>query len=201
MPESEAEAWIIKSPVGSAGFSRDGIPYTVWTTKRLKNELTALISSLPHRKSLIISEFIETNDPYSGHADHVVHKAHFHTRETNGKVLTVPFGTYCQKHIFRCNKNKLQERGILPLKDYIGSPEYETGQLNNISALAEFTEQLNFLNYSGAIFSVDFIVPTDGIPRFLELNKIAATFAEKFHPKLPAIIDYYPQLNCLKGGI
>jgi hypothetical protein len=195
LPESQTEAWIIKSAIGSAGVSPNGFPYTVWTTNHLKSELTTLLNNLPPEENLIISEFIHTDDPYAGYANHVVHKAHFRTVKKNGNILVVPYGTYCQKFIFQCNKEKLHQAGVLSLGDYIGSPGFHVGQFDNISTFDEFTSQLSYLSYGRIIFSADFIIPVDGIPRFLEFNKIAATFAEKFHPGLPAIIDVYPALK------
>jgi hypothetical protein len=195
LPESPTEAWIVKSAIGSAGVSPDGIPYTVWTTNRLKRELQTLIHNLPPEESIIVSEFIHTDDPYAGYADHVVHKAHFYTVKKNGKILVVPYGTYCQKFVFHCNREKLYQAGVLSMGDYIGSPEFHVGQFDTISTFDVFIKQLSYLGCSRIIFSADFIIPVDGIPRFLEFNKIGATFAEKFHPGLPAIIDMYPQLN------
>lgn len=195
LPESEANTWIIKPAIGSAGVSSDGFPYTVWTTNRLKSELPALINHLPPEICLIVSEFIHTDDPYAGYADHVVHKAHFHTVKINGNIIVAPYGTHCQKYIFNCNREKLHKSGVLSLKDYLGTSELHVGQFDNISAFEEFSSHLNYLGYGRVIFSVDFIIPVDGTPRFLEFNKIGATFAEKFQPWLPAIIDIYPQLN------
>lgn len=195
LPEWQTKTWIIKSPIGSAGVSPHGFPYTVWLTDRLKHELPNLLNNLPPEENIIVSEFIHTNDPYAENANHVVHKAHFHTVKMNGAIKVVPYGVYCQKFIFHCNREKLCQTGLLTLGDYIGTPKFHVGKFDNISTFDEFTNQLGYLRYSRIIFSADFIIPVDGIPRFLEFNKIGATFAEKFHPGLPAIIDIYPQLT------
>jgi hypothetical protein len=195
LPLSDSTVWILKYPVGSAGQCSGGHPYTVWQKDELVRKLPSLLASLPAGKQLIASEFVHHRDPYAGFADHVVHKMHFYAERRNSGFIVRPYGTACQRFLYRCRQDLLKLHKNLPLADYIGKPEIKTGQLDGISRLPDFTRQLAFHGKSRLIFSVDFLIPEDGVPRYLETNKLAATFAERFDAALPPLIDTYPRLQ------
>lgn len=186
LPSDNIPVWIIKPTHGSAGRGSNGCPYTVWQHATLKQELHSLLAPLSEQEKIIISEFVQTSDPYANNADHVVHKLHY---VPDGNYLS-PYGVWSQRFIHRCNWPALAQYGVLPLADFIGIPEITTGNVEHISSLAAFNDCLKFLS-GRLILSIDFIIPADGVPRFLEINKLAATFAERFDPHLPAPIDYY----------
>jgi hypothetical protein len=191
LPNSSAEVWIIKETSGSAGRGRSGNPYTVWLRDKLASQLSEIIANLDRKEEIIISEFLRTDDPYAWHADHVVHKMHYLTDQV--KKYVVPHGTVCQKFIHRCDWPRLNEAGSLQLSEFIGEPHFATGTVDTIKAIEDFSNILTA--YKGRLMlSVDFIIPTDGVPRFLEANKLAATFAERFDPHLPAPVDAYAAL-------
>ncbi|NLZ38630.1 MAG: hypothetical protein GX893_03370 [Firmicutes bacterium] len=190
LPAADVKVWIIKSPYGSAGKNSDGTPYTVWLSEKLEEHLPFLLKNLKHNEKLICSEFIFTNDPYADHADHVVHKMHF---LSTSKTPAQPYGLYCQRFIHRCNWTALQAQKVLPLGEFIGKPEITRGHVGNIREFGAFVEALSF-HQGRVMLSIDFILPPDGIPRYLETNKLAATFAEQFDPHLPPLLDYYAQL-------
>lgn len=191
LPDSENECWIVKYPRGSAGNSDRGKPYTVWTREAVASKLPYLLSGLSAGEELIVSEFIHTADPYAGNADHVVHKMHFVCCVGDNGAEVRPYGTFCQKFIFRCDRHRLAAEGTLTLGKYLGTPEISIGCVATVQYFSEFTSALRFWD-GRVIFSGDFIIPPDGIPRFLEINKIAATFADVFDASLPPIIDSYP---------
>jgi hypothetical protein len=87
----------------------------------------------------------------------------------------------------------LAEKKVVTLGEFIGQPEIVPGRIDKVAAFADFVDSLSFMT-GRVMFSVDFIIPPDGIPRFLEINKLAATFAETFDPALPPLIDYYASL-------
>ncbi|MDW7652163.1 MAG: hypothetical protein SCK29_07275 [Bacillota bacterium] len=193
LPDSAEQLWIIKSPSGSAGRGENGMPYSVWRHETLAANLEKIISALGSGEELIISEFIITADPYADFADHVVHKMHYVGGTERFDDSVVPYGSGCQKHVYRCNWQALHNRGALPLSDFIGKPEFTVGNIETIDGMDNFSKCMGF--HSGRVLiSVDFIVPSDGIPRYLESNKLAATYAEQFDQNLPAPIDYYGSL-------
>lgn len=188
LPFTRNGLWLIKYPCGSAGRSGSGKPYTVWTDKMLRRSLPQILRALAENEEIIISEWISTFDPYAGFSQHVVHKAHYIILGENGPPK--PYGRYCQRFIHRCDWDALQRCGSLSLANFVGGAEIASGQLETIRDISEFSRCLSF-HRSPVLLSVDFMIPTDGIPRFLESNKLAATFAEMFDPDLPAPIDYY----------
>ncbi len=195
LPLTGSEVWILKYPVGSAGRCDLGRPYTVWQKNVLAAMLPSLLAALPAGRQLIASEFIHHHDPYAGLADHVVHKMHCFAERTSCGCTVKPYGTVCQRFLYRCRRDLLKLHGKLPLADYIGEPELKPGLVDKIPCLPEFIRQLGFHGQSRLIFSVDFLIPEDGVPRFLESNKLAATFAERFDAALPPLIDIYPELQ------
>lgn len=191
LPDSTAEVWIIKETSGSAGRGKTGKPYTVWLRDNLASQLDEILTNLDREEEIIISEFVRTNDPYAWYADHVVHKMHYVTDQATSHVVS--HGTVCQKFVHRCDWPQLHEAGSLQLSEFIGEPHLTTGNVDAINAIEDFSNILTA--YKGRLMlSVDFIVPTDGVPRFLEVNKLAATFAERFDPFLPAPVDAYAAL-------
>ncbi|MBT9171870.1 MAG: hypothetical protein DDT21_00244 [Syntrophomonadaceae bacterium] len=195
LPPSEAEVWIVKYPFGSAGRCHGGHPYTVWQKAELDAKLPSLLAALPAGRQLIASEFIHHRDPYACPADHVVHKMPFFSERTSSAFAVRPYGSVCQRFLYRCRHDLLQLHKKLPLTDYTGQPLLKPGLADKIPGFAELTRQLEFHGQSRLIFSVDFLVPGDGIPRYLESNKLAATFAERFDSALPPLIDSYPMLQ------
>ncbi|NLM46370.1 MAG: hypothetical protein GX200_06195 [Firmicutes bacterium] len=191
LPAIYRPVWLVKSAYGAAGRNRDGTPYTVWRQEHLQEMLPALLAELADGDELICTEFVFTCDPYAGFADHVVHKMHFLSRP--GKV-PAPYGRYCQRFIHRCRHELLAEKKVVTLGEFIGRPEIVSGTIDEVAAFADLAGCLSFLS-GRVIFSVDFIIPPDGIPRFLEINKLAATFADAFDPALPPLIDYYAGLS------
>ncbi|MBS3900467.1 MAG: hypothetical protein KGZ54_00400 [Dethiobacter sp.] len=185
LPPSKDGLYILKSLFGAAGRSSDGDHYTVWQRESLEKELPAVLAGLSAGEGIICSEFIITNDPYAAHADHVVHKMHF--------IGANPYGTVCQRFIHRCDWQNLRKQGALPLPDFIGEPLITVGTVDQICEFYPFAEALAFQT-ERVIYSADFIIPGDGIPRFLESNKLAATFAERFDPSMPALIDAYAHM-------
>ena len=185
LPASKNGLYILKSPFGAAGRNSKGDHYTVWLGELLEKKFPAVLAGLPKGEEIICSEFIITNDPYAAHADHVVHKMHF--------IGTKPYGTICQRFIHRCDWHNLHKQGVLPLPQFIGKPFVTIGTVEQISEFHSFAAALAF-QAEHIIYSADFIVPSDGIPRFLESNKLAATFAERFDPLMPALIDAYAAL-------
>ncbi|NLN07484.1 MAG: hypothetical protein GX167_07695 [Firmicutes bacterium] len=190
LPAIYRPVWLIKSAYGAAGRNSDGTPYTVWRQEHLQEELPALLARLADGEELICTEFVFTCDPYAGYADHVVHKMHFLSRPGEAPA---PYGRYCQRFIYRCRHHLLAEKKVVTLGEFIGQPEIVPGRIDKVAAFADFVDSLSFMT-GRVMFSVDFIIPPDGIPRFLEINKLAATFAETFDPALPPLIDYYASL-------
>ncbi|MBT9138906.1 MAG: hypothetical protein DDT31_01485 [Syntrophomonadaceae bacterium] len=186
LPSSKEGLYILKSPFGAAGRSGNGEHYTVWQRELLEKELPAVLAGLPEGEGVICSEFIITNDPYAAYADHVIHKMHF--------IGSNPYGTVCQRFIHRCDWQNLRKQGVLALPDFIGEPLITIGTVDQISEFYPFAAALAF-QAGRIIYSADFMVPSDGIPRFLESNKLAATFAERFDQSMPAPIDAYADLR------
>ncbi len=196
LPSTENDTFIVKDTLGSGRRGSDGTPYTVWQKDRLQEALPGLLAALPPGRQLLISEFIHTSDPYAGYADHVVHKMHFtSSRQSDGRYQLAPYGRKCQVIIHRCRRDLLKREGVLTLSRYTGLPEYGTGDVCQIREFDRLTAALSFFAQSRLILSVDFIIPPDGLPRFLEANKLGATFAETFDPSLPPVIDAYPELS------
>ncbi len=194
LPLSDSDVWILKYPFGASGRSPQGRPYTVWQKSALTEELPSLLAALPAGRQLIVSEFIHHRDPHAGLADHVVHKMHFLAERSGSGITVRPYGPVCQRFLHRCRHYQLSLHGKIPLADYIGKPIITSGLVDTISSFPEFSRQLGFHGQARLIFSVDFLVPEDGIPRYLESNKLAATFAERFDLTLPPLIDIYPEL-------
>ncbi|MBS4021960.1 MAG: hypothetical protein KGZ79_06020 [Dethiobacter sp.] len=194
LPDSQSEVWIVKDAIGSDCRGTDGLPYTVWKKDALADALPGFLAALPAGRELVISEFIHTSDPYAGLADHVVHKMHFFSSCDGSGFAVRPYGSNCQKIICGCNHSLLQDKSFLPLKKYIGQRHYTTGHVEQTEYFNRFLAGLEFMAGSRLIFSVDFIIPPDGIPRYLESNKLAATFAESFDSSRPPLIDAYPFL-------
>jgi hypothetical protein len=190
LPTSESGLWLLKEPHGSAGRNRSGSHYTVWTEAALCRQLPVIAASLPPGEELICSEFVLTNDPYAHGAEHVVHKMHFCAGK-DGKVH--PYGKVCQRFIHPCNRDILLRDGLASLPAVTGQPIVTTGLVDSLDWLQPLADTMQFCN-STCIFSVDFMIQADGTPRFLECNKLAATFAEQFDPFLPPVIDTYPML-------
>lgn len=185
LPPSKDDVYILKSPFGAAGRNGDGEHYTVWQKEALERRLPAVLAGLRKEEEVICSEFIITDDPYAAHADHVVHKMHF--------IGANPYGTVCQRFIHWCDWQKLRKQGVLTLPDFIGKPLITIGTIVHIPAFDSFVRTLTFQT-GRIIYSADFMIPNDGVPRFLETNKLAATFAERFDPSMPALIDAYAKL-------
>lgn len=195
LPDSSAQAWIVKDVHGAACRGAGGLPYTVWRADALAEALPEILKTLPPGQEILVSEFLHTNDPNAGHAEHVVHKMHVCC---DGSRI-IPYGRHCQKQVNRCKRELLERNGVVLLSDYLGKPCYKTGTFGSIFSFSEFVSALVFLNSgTAAMYSVDFMVPEDGLPRFLEANKLAATFCEQFDPALPPIIEAYPQFSSVK---
>ncbi len=192
LPDSQSNFMIVKDALGSDCRGTDGLPYTVWKKNALAATLPEFLAALPHGRKIIISEFILTCDPHAGMADHVVHKMHFFSARHKNIYTVAPYGDNCQKIVQNCNLPLLHEKGFLTLREFIGQPEYISGRVEKTKSVSKFFGSLDFMAHSRLIFSVDFIIPPDGVPRYLESNKLAATFAEKFNGKERAIIDAYP---------
>ncbi|MCR3922541.1 MAG: hypothetical protein NUK65_08520 [Firmicutes bacterium] len=190
LPHSHNTVWIVKTPYGAAGSNRNGSPYTVWQSEELEKQLSSLLAALQDEEELICSEFVVTNDPYAQCADHVVHKMPFIVSAN----AVAPYGVVCQKFIYHCNWSQLHERRKLSLGEFIGPPDITVGYIGSIEEFHAFVQVLAFHQQRRVMLSVDFIIPPDGIPRYLESNKLAATFAEQFDPDLPSLIDFYAQL-------
>lgn len=189
LPAGEQAVWIVKTPFGSAGNNSNGTPYTVWLKDALQENLPSLLAALAKDDKLICSEFVITADPYAQDADHVVHKMPF---LANGAAAR-PYGRFCQRFIYHCNWQALQVQRKLALGEFVGKPEITDGRVDSIHQFPRFVEKLAF-QQGRVMLSVDFIIPPDGLPRYLETNKLAATFAEQFDPHLPPLLDYYAQL-------
>lgn len=185
LPPSKDEIYILKSPFGAAGRNGDGDHYTVWQKETLERQLPTVLAGLRAGEAVICSEFIITSDPFSAHADHVVHKMHF--------IGTKPYGTVCQRFIHWCDWQNLRKQGVLALPDFIGEPIVTIGTIEQIPTFDSLARALAFQT-GRIIYSADFMIPSDGVPRFLETNKLAATFAERFDPSIPALIDAYANL-------
>jgi len=195
LPPSDAEVWILKAPTGSAGRCSEGHPYTVWRKAELARKLPSLLLALPAGMQIIVSEFTHTCDPYADFSDHVVHKMSFFSSRGKDGFTVLPYGQACQRFIYHCKQDKLALHGVLTLAEYIGQPKIASGNVEKIPYFPEFVRQLAFHGTARLIFSVDFLVPEDGLPRYLESNKLAATFAECTDPSLPPLIDMYPFLK------
>jgi len=195
LPLAASDVWIVKYPFGSAGRCSRGRAYTVWEKAELTDKLPSLLAALPQGSQLIVSEFIHHHDCHAGLADHVVHKMPFLAARTSAGVAVHAYGSVCQKFLYRCRRDLLRLHRELPLADYLGTPSIQPGLVDNISFFKEFTEQMSFHALTRSIFSVDFLVGEDGVPRYLETNKLAATFGERFDGSLPPLIDTYPVLQ------
>ena len=191
LPNNPGNTWIVKTPYGSAGRNSTGGHYTVWSEHYLQENLSTLLEELQDEEELICSEFIVTSDPYANDADHVVHKIHLLGTVENQCVK--PYGVFCQRFIHHCNWVQLQDNGCLPLPDFIGTPDITLGRTDSIAHFSEFIDRLDFQR-GRLMLSVDFMIPADGRPRYLESNKLAATFAERFDPHLPPLIDTYASI-------
>lgn len=193
LPDTATGIFIVKDALGSGRRGASGTPYTVWRKNLLAEALPEMLAMLPPGRELVLSEFIHTSDPYAGNADHVVHKMHFTSaRNADGVFELKPYGDRCQLLIHRCRRERLEQSGVLFLAEYIGPPEYWAGSVSTIREFDDFSRALSFFAQSRLILAIDFMVPPDGQPRFLEANKLGATFAETFDPFLPPVIDAYP---------
>lgn len=195
LPLSDSNVWILKYPFGAAGRCPQGQPYTVWQKSALADKLPTLLAALPPGRQLIASEFIHHRDPYAGGADHVVHKMPFLAERSCSGVTVRPYGSVCQRFLYRCRHDLLGLHRKISLADYVGKPIITAGLVDTIPSFPEFSRQLDFHGLTRLIFSVDFLIPEDGVPRYLESNKLAATFAERFDSTLPPLIDIYPELH------
>ncbi len=199
----ECEYVILKSSIGAASHGGNSFEYNI-----VKKD--SLISVLPEHlkkvwgstlgQDMIISELIITDDPYAGHANHVIHKANCISKFIQGKEeLEVSFiGNVCQKIVSNGNFNNIREEAV-PISKFITFSYLSTAHLSCIEHINEFLGLIKFFGSISCIFSVDFMIPPDGFPRFLELNKLAATFADIFDPNCGSALDQSTDLINLES--
>lgn len=177
----DSEFVILKGSFGAASHAID-MEYLIAKKEHLPNLLKE------NKSELIVSELILTDDPFAGNANNVVHKANC-ISEVNKKFELKFVGNVCQKFVNNGDINSLRRDGILPISKFIVSSYLSKGDLSKIMHVKEFLEAVGFFGFCGCICSVDFMIPIDGVPRFLEMNKLGATFADIFDKNCFSALD------------
>lgn len=186
----DSEFLLLKAARGIAGHALSGVPYWVVRRDRLA-ELVRLYLGLLRREDggLVISEFIVTDDPYTHWRNHVVHKADLGSESIPRVTYKVP-GRF-DPHVFGA-------QGYAPLSDCTRTGYWSQADLGE---LADFgccgaSVMAAFCRF-GAAVSIDFMIPPDGIPRFLELNRENGTFADRLEPDQPTAVDRLANATCM----
>ena len=199
----ECEYVILKHSFGAASHGCDSFEYNIVKKESLINVLPDYLKKVWESRleqDIIISELIMTDDPYAGHANHVIHKAHCISKYLKGKKKPeVDFvGNICPKIVSNGDFGTVRKEAI-PISKLIPSSYWSIAHLSCIEYINEFLGLIKFFGSVGCVFTVDFMIPPDGFPRFLEINKLAATFADIFDPNCGSALDQSTNLINFKG--
>ncbi|MEM2970877.1 MAG: hypothetical protein QW270_00430 [Candidatus Bathyarchaeia archaeon] len=200
----EAEFVILKGALSAASRIGGVIEYQITKKDLMIEVLSSFIEKIRYNTwdfGTIISELVITEDPFVGHANHVIHKANCISKFIeNSRELEIDFvGGICQKIVSNGDLETVRKEGVLPLSKFIVSSHISKAHLSSIQNLNEFQKVIKFFGLTGCIFSVDFMISADGFSRFLELNKLAATFADIFDPNCDSALDQSAGLFDIEG--
>ena len=185
---------ILKGAFGAASHIGGIVEYQIAKKDSIIEILPSYIEKVRYNtcdSGVIISELVITEDPFVEYANHVIHKANCISRFIeSSRELEIDFvGNFCQKMVNNGDLETVRKEGALQVSRFISSSYMLKAHLSSIQHIAEFRGIIKFFGSIGCIFSVDFMIPTDGFPRFLELNKLAATFADILDPSYDSALD------------
>lgn len=128
------------------------------------------------RDGLIISELIETRDPYLECNNAVVHKVHVASGLTNTDERA--WRLVCKKLSAQLHLDRVGN-SIKPISELFEFRAWSYAYLDDYREELEVVSD-TFFN-TPCLFSADFMIKPDGQLLFLEINKIAGTFLD--HPE------------------
>lgn len=144
---------------------------------------------------IIVSELVETRDPYLPGFNAVVHKIHLPT----GLDLQEPpsWAIACLRLPFSIHTWKVGA-DVLPLEAVIETSAWIPGHLH--SRLQTIKSLMTTLLPFPCLLGIDLMFRPDGSPVFLEFNKIAATYLDRTDGQTSALQGYMDLLECDKAS-
>ncbi|HBB68081.1 MAG: hypothetical protein A2X28_05620 [Elusimicrobia bacterium GWA2_56_46] len=140
-----------------------------------------------HRDNgLVLSELLQTRDPYLNGSNHVVHKVH------------LPSGLSaraCGKWPLACNRisGQLQlakaRDEVKTIGELFRQHSWEDGCLETYRR--ELFDLIRIITPLPCLFGADLMISEEGRPFLLELNKIAATFLHIYKNNRPSPLEEY----------
>jgi hypothetical protein len=127
-------------------------------------------SWLRRDSGLMVSELIQTRDPYLGNRNHVVHKVHLPSGEIPGN-----WSLECRKMAARLSLERIGD-GIASLDQLFHLDFWNFGRLENYRETLSLL--MRDLTPAPCLFGVDLMITPDGALHWLEFNKIAGTYLD-----------------------
>jgi len=127
---------------------------------------------------MIISELIHTDDPFSvRRGANVVHKLNCYAGWSDSIVKITSSG-WCKKIVNVINWGNISSDYLSRLGEIITETYWMNADVSHIVAIRKMLNSFASQIVCNTIFTVDFMIPPDGKPRFLEINKLSATFSD-----------------------
>ncbi|RPI73626.1 MAG: hypothetical protein EHM45_20530 [Desulfobacteraceae bacterium] len=178
-PEIDAEYLIAKPLYSSRSRMPDGSDYRVFPKSAWPQFLELALKHpawFAHDNGLLVSELVETRDPFLKNNNAVLHKVHLPAGLPDELWRQWPL--QCRKFSARIELDRIG-RDIRHLGDLLQPESWEPGLLE------DYREDLHALTRAlpprPCLYSADLMIRPNGRLVFLEFNKLAGTFLEKIY--------------------
>ncbi|PKN01006.1 MAG: hypothetical protein CVU77_07385 [Elusimicrobia bacterium HGW-Elusimicrobia-1] len=177
----DSEYIIIKSAYGAAGRLTSNLEYAVVPTRLFGSWILKLAAAVESefKQDVIISELIVTDDTYASRAENVVHKINCcGLFNTGGKSVFSPLNGCCKKIACRMDFGRLSAHRPTRFGELVTDCFWLDANIANVPGIKDIFKCFDGFAACGCACTLDFMIPRDGKPRFLELNKLSATLSD-----------------------
>lgn len=185
------EFFIVKSVRSSRSRFPNGDDYHV-VTRHGWHEFYSALAHRPHwfrpESGILVSELIQTQDHHIGGANAIVHKVHVASScqrdETSYRCHIIPATLHIERR-----RGAEEPMGALY--------EHRSWRRGDLAQHRRHLENIvDTLSPVPCLMGLDLMIPSDGIPRFLEINKIAGTYLDIFAGNGKSVLENYME-ECL----
>lgn len=173
---------IVKASKGARSKFSSGMSYIVMKSDKLPYLLSRIFEIVRTEDlGIIISELLVTDDPYCEGANNVVHKMDLASDKFTKNIFLAPN---------QLRIEKIARGELVPLEECISTPPWLSANAQTIQLIYKFVDIFSsLLSKFGLIYSIDFMIPSHGIPKFIEINKDPGTYSDKLDMDCSAVID------------
>ncbi|MDI6756676.1 MAG: hypothetical protein QME32_01485 [Endomicrobiia bacterium] len=190
---------ILKSSAGAASRLTPTLGYAVFPRDNLGLWLFDLADTVAKERGqdIILSEMLVTDDPFSDGAENVVHKLNccgFSVLARDARPSVLSAG-WCKKIVCGLDFARVSKNHPTKLGELITANYWTDAEISHIGGLNELLAAFDFTAACGCALTMDFMIPPDGKPRFLETNKFSATLADIPARGGVSALDIYAESN------